>query len=76
MSVMYNHALTETCIAFVTKRGLHVSNSAQADEWAERVRLRTAEIASINEAISVLRSDDARDTFKKSFDSQSPALAR
>jgi hypothetical protein len=34
------------------------------------VRLRTAEIASINEAISVLRSDDARDTFKKSFDSQ------
>merc|ERR1719313_1508335 len=42
----------------------------KADEWAERVRLRTAEIASINEAISVLRSDDARDTFKKSFDSQ------
>merc|ERR1719443_2720776 len=42
----------------------------KAEEWAERVRLRTAEIASINEAISVLRSDDARDTFKKSFDSQ------
>ena len=43
----------------------------KAAEWAERKRLRSEEIASINEAISVLRSDDARDTFKKSFDSQS-----
>ena len=43
----------------------------KAADWAERKRLRSEEIASINEAISVLRSDDARDTFKKSFDSQS-----
>merc|ERR1719174_1223769 len=43
----------------------------KAAEWSERKRLRSEEIASINEAISVLRSDDARDTFKKSFDSQS-----
>jgi len=42
----------------------------KAEEWSERKRLRAEEIASINEAISVLRSDDARDTFKKSFDSQ------
>jgi chromosome segregation ATPase len=42
----------------------------KAEEWAERKRLRTEEIASIGEAISVLRSDDARDTFKKSFNSQ------
>jgi len=33
--------------------------------------LRAAEIASIQQAIGVLRSDDARDTFKKSYDSQS-----
>merc|ERR1719172_376054 len=45
--------------------------ATKAAEWAERKRLRSEEIASINEAISVLRSDDARDTFKKSFDSQS-----
>merc|ERR1719161_2389508 len=43
----------------------------KAAEWAERKRLRAEEIASINEAIGILRSDDARDTFKKSFDSQS-----
>merc|ERR550514_1102843 len=43
----------------------------KAADWSERKRLRSEEIASINEAISVLRSDDARDTFKKSFDSQS-----
>jgi hypothetical protein len=42
----------------------------KAADWSERKRLRAEEIASINEAISVLRSDDARDTFKKSMDSQ------
>jgi len=42
----------------------------RADEWQVRKKLRTGEIAAINEAISILRSDDARDTFKKSFDSQ------
>jgi len=33
--------------------------------------LRTGEIAAMNKAISILHSDDARDTFKKSFTSQS-----
>merc|ERR1719248_236747 len=42
----------------------------KAAEWAERKRLRSEEIASINEAISILRSDDARDSFGKSFESQ------
>jgi len=42
----------------------------RADEWQVRKKLRAGEIAAINEAISILRSDDARDTFKKSFDSQ------
>jgi len=40
------------------------------EEYVERSRLRTEEVASIAEAISVLRSDDARDTFNSSFDSQ------
>merc|ERR1719160_1723896 len=39
-------------------------------EWKERKKLRKLEIASINKAISILHSDDARDTFKKSFESQ------
>jgi len=42
----------------------------KADEWSERKRLRAEEIKSINEAISILRSDDARDQFGKSFESQ------
>merc|ERR1719240_531170 len=42
----------------------------RADEWQTRKKLRAGEIAAINEAISILRSDDARDTFKKSFESQ------
>jgi hypothetical protein len=42
----------------------------RAEQWSERKRLRAEEIAAINEAIGILRSDDARDTFKKSFDSQ------
>merc|ERR1719456_1330334 len=44
--------------------------ATKADEWAERKRLRAEETASIQQAIGVLRSDDARDLFKKSFDSQ------
>lgn len=40
-------------------------------EWKDRQELRTGEIAAINKAISILHSDDARDTFKKSFASQS-----
>merc|ERR1719421_2400138 len=42
----------------------------KAAEWSERKRLRAGEIASIQEAIGILRSDDARDTFNKSFKSQ------
>jgi len=43
---------------------------AKLDEFKERKRLRTEEVASISEAIGILRSDDARDLFKKSFASQ------
>lgn len=43
---------------------------AKVLEWKERQRLRTEEIASISNAIGILRSDDARDLFKKSFSSQ------
>merc|ERR1719379_3091440 len=43
----------------------------KADEWAERKRLRTEEVASISQALGVLRSDDARDLFKRSFDNDS-----
>merc|ERR1719393_910328 len=42
----------------------------RAEEWQVRKKLRAGEIAAIGEAISILRSDDARDTFKKSFESQ------
>merc|ERR1719271_2160171 len=45
------------------------SCATKADEWAERKRLRAEEKASIAQAIATLRSDDARDLFKKSFDS-------
>merc|ERR1719191_2300401 len=45
----------------------------KSEEWKERQRLRTAEIASISEAIGVLRSDDAKDITKKSFKSQGGA---
>merc|ERR1719161_2873009 len=46
----------------------------KTDEWKERQRLRCAEMASISEALSVLRSDDARDLAKKSFASQTAML--
>merc|ERR1719174_53852 len=42
----------------------------KADDWDLRKKMRAEEIAAIGEAISILRSDDARDTFKKSFESQ------
>jgi len=38
--------------------------------WKERKKLRTLEIASINKAIAILDSDDARDTMKSSMKSQ------
>ena len=46
------------------------SCDTKASEWAERKRLRTEEQASIQQAIATLTSDDARDLFKRSFDSQ------
>jgi chromosome segregation ATPase len=42
----------------------------KATDWELRQKMRSEEIAAIGEAISILRSDDARDTFKKSFASQ------
>merc|ERR1719281_1327224 len=36
---------------------------AKADEWAERSRLRTEELAGMNEAIDILTSDSAKGTF-------------
>mmetsp|Transcript_17585 Transcript_17585/g.37941 ORF Transcript_17585/g.37941 Transcript_17585/m.37941 type:complete len:536 (-) Transcript_17585:44-1651(-) len=42
----------------------------KAGEFEDRQTLRMEEVADINKAISILRSDDARDAFKKSFDSQ------
>merc|ERR1719450_283824 len=40
------------------------------DQWKERKRLRTEEIASIENAIAILTSDEARDTMSSSFKSQ------
>merc|ERR1719321_2267128 len=39
-------------------------------EWKERKKLRTLEIASINKAIAILDSDEARETFRSSMSSQ------
>merc|ERR1719337_105908 len=38
---------------------------AKADEWAERSRLRTEELAGVNKAIEILTSDEASATFGK-----------
>merc|ERR1719352_20419 len=46
------------------------AHSQKLGEWKERKRLRTEELASISKAIGILTSDDARDLFKKSFESQ------
>jgi len=45
--------------------------AAKTEEWKERCRLRTEELASISKAIGVLNDDDARDNFRKSQESQS-----
>jgi len=42
----------------------------KVEEWKKRKELRTGEIGAINKAISILNSDEARDTMKKSFSSQ------
>merc|ERR1719456_755165 len=39
----------------------------KADEWGERCRLRTQELAGINKALEVLTSDDARALFNKAI---------
>merc|ERR1719213_495773 len=52
------------------------SCATKADEWAERKRLRKEEKASIAQAIATLRSDDARDLFKKSFDSHGASFVQ
>jgi len=44
--------------------------ATKKEEWKERKKLRTLEIASINKAIAILNSDEARDTMKSSFKSQ------
>merc|ERR1719335_1649927 len=44
--------------------------AAKKEEWKERKKLRTLEIASINKAIAILNSDEARDTMRSSFKSQ------
>jgi len=46
--------------------------AAKKEEFQKRSTLRTEEIASIAEAIGILRSDDNRDMFNRSFDSQTP----
>merc|ERR1719198_1970515 len=46
------------------------SHKIKLEEWKERKKLRKLEIASINKAIAILNSDDARDTMKSSFESQ------
>jgi len=45
-------------------------------EWKDRQALRAGEQAAIAKAISILYSDDARDNFKKSFDSQGYMLVQ
>merc|ERR1719253_505696 len=45
--------------------------NTKAQEWTTRKGLRAGEIAAISQALGILRSDDARDMFKKSFDNDS-----
>merc|ERR1719160_1406428 len=46
------------------------AHAIKLEEWKERKKLRKLEVASINKAIAILNSDDARDTMNKSFKSQ------
>ena len=46
------------------------SYAVMITEWKERMRLRSEEISSIEEAIKILTSDEARDTMSASFESQ------
>merc|ERR1719261_2184746 len=49
---------------------VEASYADKVDEWKERKRLRTEEIASISKAIEILASDDAKDLMSSSFKSQ------
>jgi hypothetical protein len=48
--------------------------ATKASQWEERKRIRAGEKAAIAQTIATLRSDDARDLFKKSFSSQGKLL--
>merc|ERR1719301_515513 len=50
------------------------SYAVKMTEWKERKRLRTEEIASIEKAIAILTSDEARDTMSSSYESQGNLL--
>merc|ERR1719321_1989544 len=41
--------------------------NAKADEWSERVRARTEELAGIDKAIEILTADDAKVLFNKAI---------
>merc|ERR1719251_448012 len=49
---------------------VQTSLAEKKSEWKTRKDLRLGELAAISKAIETLHSDDARDTFKKSFASQ------
>merc|ERR1719163_387028 len=50
------------------------SYAVKMTEWKERKRLRTEEIASIEKAIAILTSDEARDVMSSSYESQGNLL--
>merc|ERR1719191_802031 len=43
------------------------SCNAKADEWSERVRARTEELAGIDKAVEILTADDAKALFNKAI---------
>lgn len=53
---------------------LKVAMEEKTAEWKERKALRANEIAAISKALAVLQSDDARDTFARSLNSQGYTL--
>eukprot|EP00928_Gymnodinium_smaydae_P088695 TRINITY_DN72761_c0_g1_i1.p2 TRINITY_DN72761_c0_g1~~TRINITY_DN72761_c0_g1_i1.p2 ORF type:complete len:740 (-),score=261.99 TRINITY_DN72761_c0_g1_i1:68-2287(-) len=50
------------------------SMKTKKDEWKTRSELRAGELEAISKAIGILASDDAKDTFKKSFQSHGYAF--
>jgi chromosome segregation ATPase len=46
------------------------------EQYKKRVALRTGEVAAISKAVSILHSDDARDTFKSSLASQGSSFVQ